>query len=84
MKETSNIHLDVVKYEKDLLVESIRHVIAGMEDLNGKIENVRSQIDQQVAAVEEEEKKNRNCVGGLQFADAYDRLAEFVSSVPDI
>jgi hypothetical protein len=28
-----------------------------MEDLNGKIENVRSQIDQQVAAVEEEEKK---------------------------
>ena len=57
VKETSNIHLDVVKYEKDLLVESIRHVIAGMEDLNGKIENVRSQIDQQVAAVEEEEKK---------------------------
>ncbi len=47
----------LLTYEKDKLVDSIGYVLSGMEELSGKIENVKSQIGDQITAVDEEDKK---------------------------
>ena len=49
--------LDLVKVEKENLKTYIEQLEASSEDLGHKIEHLKSQANEQVAAIEEEEKK---------------------------